>query len=274
MYRPLRSLRLYTTCLLGNTRLLPYVDVILYVLEKIKNRKKNKRFKKAHPQFSMPPASIVFSTCNHVDYERFYYSGIMHAKFLKSLIVQLSNGSHLNIGEWGCGPGRIVRHLTELFDPRSVTWYGTDNDNHAVEWCRSHIPNARFYHNGLLPPLPFDTGFFDIVFARSVFTHLSYPKQRVWIGELHRITRKGGYILFTTHGNRFTRNLLSHEKRVYNRDEMITHRWGKDGSKWFSVYHPPEFVRSVLLKEYTIEETYLHTHGRIFQQDLWIVKNN
>jgi ubiquinone/menaquinone biosynthesis C-methylase UbiE len=51
-----------------------------------------------------------------------------------------------------------------------------------------------------MPPLTFGDEHFDFVYSISVFTHLPEEMQFAWLEELRRVTRRGGYLILTTHG--------------------------------------------------------------------------
>jgi SAM-dependent methyltransferase len=100
--------------------------------------------------------------------------------------------------DFGCGCGRVLRFL-----PRDRGWriHGTDLDAEAISWCRQNLAHlATFSTNAPSPPLPYPAGFFDFVYSISVFTHLPEDLQLAWLEELRRVTRPGGYLLLSTHG--------------------------------------------------------------------------
>ena len=101
-----------------------------------------------------------------------------------------------SILDWGCGSGRLTRHLSTLNGPK-ITGCDIDGDN--IEWCSEYL-KGRFICAPLLPPLPFNAGEFDLVIGCSVFTHLDEEKQFVWLDELRRITAPGGIVLATVQG--------------------------------------------------------------------------
>lgn len=99
--------------------------------------------------------------------------------------------------DWGCGCGRVLRHLPEDVIPRLT---GADIDEDNVEWCRRSFPGAQFQAVPLLPPTLLPGGAFDLVIGISVFTHLREEPQNAWLRELSRITRPGAILLVTIHG--------------------------------------------------------------------------
>lgn len=54
------------------------------------------------------------------------------------------------------------------------------------------------------PPTNFLTGYFDVVYSISVFSHLPEGAASAWIAELARTLRSGGLLLASTHSERHT----------------------------------------------------------------------
>ena len=52
----------------------------------------------------------------------------------------------------------------------------------------------------------FDDDFFDFIYSISVFTHLPEDMEFAWLNELRRVTKRGGYVLVTTHGEELFRS--------------------------------------------------------------------
>jgi SAM-dependent methyltransferase len=101
--------------------------------------------------------------------------------------------------DFGCGCGRIIRAMKSVVP--SADLYGTDLDAEAIAWLDSHYGRfGQFRVAPHLPPLPFERGTFDLVVGLSVFTHLPEEMQFSWLDELGRITRPGGYLILSTHG--------------------------------------------------------------------------
>lgn len=110
----------------------------------------------------------------------------------------LSIGGFNSLLEFGCGCGRVLRHIRKLSANAEI--FGTDIDPEGIAWCQDNIKPATFTVNPFTPPSAFSDGQFDFVFAISVFTHLDEELQNVWLAELKRIVRPGGILLLTVHG--------------------------------------------------------------------------
>lgn len=100
--------------------------------------------------------------------------------------------------DFGCGCGRVIRHMAGVGAQTSL--HGCDIDADAVAWAAESLPFARFSKNEGLPPLPYDDDAFDLVVNHSVFTHLPEDYQDSWLEELRRVVRPGGFLLLTVAG--------------------------------------------------------------------------
>jgi SAM-dependent methyltransferase len=141
--------------------------------------------------------------------------------------------------DFGCGCGRVMRYFAE-FDG-SVA--GSDLNADAIAWCRANLPFASFAVNGLVPPLAFADATFDLVYALSVFTHLTEELQLAWRDELRRVLKPGGRLLVTTHGRSYLPRLDDGERARFERGELVV-RWGDiPGTNLCSAYHPERYLR-------------------------------
>ena len=98
--------------------------------------------------------------------------------------------------DWGVGCGRLARHWPGEY---AANLFGCDIDHANVSWCARNLAGS-FANSDLRPPLPFDAAMFNLVYGISVFTHLKAELQFAWLDELQRITKPGGWVLTTVHG--------------------------------------------------------------------------
>ncbi len=102
-----------------------------------------------------------------------------------------------SILEFGCGYGRLTRHLFTLAPQAEII--GCDVSARDIAFCRRAYPTGRFFVNQVAPPLDLPDGQCDLLFSYSVFTHLTEENHKRWLKELARILRPGGVMLHTTH---------------------------------------------------------------------------
>lgn len=77
--------------------------------------------------------------------------------------------------DFGCGPGRYIRHLGPLAETTEIN--GADIDPSMIEWMRENVPYGQFEVVPHEPPTSYDDGHFDLIMNHSVFTHLPEPLQ-------------------------------------------------------------------------------------------------
>jgi SAM-dependent methyltransferase len=100
--------------------------------------------------------------------------------------------------DFGCSSGRVVRALA-LARP-DVEWHACDPNQGAIEWAGGHLPGISFAVSPQHPPLPYPSAHFDLVAAISIWSHYGSSAARSWLAEMHRLTRPGGVLVLTAHG--------------------------------------------------------------------------
>jgi len=101
----------------------------------------------------------------------------------------------LDILDFGCGVGRVALPLFYAYRKPTAC---VDVDPACIDYLNSQIPEANPTVCGYNPPLPFDDGSFDVIYAVSVWTHLPPEKAHEWMLEMVRVLRPGGVALITT----------------------------------------------------------------------------
>ena len=100
--------------------------------------------------------------------------------------------------DFGCGPGRVLRHFAE--EAAEAEFVGCDIDAPSIAWARENLsPPFEFFVNGEAPPLAQASAGFDLVFAFSVFTHIA-DEWSGWLVELHRILAEDGLLVVSVLG--------------------------------------------------------------------------
>jgi SAM-dependent methyltransferase len=97
--------------------------------------------------------------------------------------------------EFGCGAGRMIRHFPEIA-PNAELW-GVDKSAEHIRWCIENVtPAIHFATTTMVPHLPFEDRYFDLIFCGSVFTHIE-DIQEAWLLELGRVLRPSGKLYIT-----------------------------------------------------------------------------
>ena len=184
----------------------------------------------------LPPRRLMVRVAGTADADWFLRSG--RASY-DAILAHVPLDELRSVLDFGCGCGRVTRYWHDFGG--SVA--GSDLSADAVDWCRSNLPFGRFEVNGLAPPLAFEDESFDLVYALSVFTHLTAELQLPWRDELYRTLRPRGCLLLTTHGRSYLPRLDGDERTRFERGELVV-RWGDlAGTNLCSAYHPERYLR-------------------------------
>lgn len=255
--------------LLRQTYLLKQVENLRYLVKKIQSRKKNTSFKSKYPDFALPPEYLVFDANGKIDWGSYKESGFADAKNIIDVIKENSKLDRGKLLEWGCGPGRVIRHIPVL--DKNLDVFGSDYNNESIAWCQNKIPNIKFVKNELNPPLPFMDNYFDFIYAISVFTHLSENVCLSWIDELSRVLIPRGLFIVWTNGDKIAERILPEERKKYNEGNFVVRDKYVEGKKMFLSFHPPTWVENILLKDYEILKHYPGGFSGL-SQDVWLAK--
>lgn len=169
----------------------------------------------------VPPPELLIQVSNDPDPEHY-----RKVKALRWAIEQplAAAGYRLadfdRVLDFGCGAGRLL-HALDIDRRDGQSLWGCDVDAACAEWCRDNIPFATIARTVLTPPLPYADASFDLVFAISVFTHLSRPLQLAWARELMRILRPGGVAVVTTCGLGLLPDVLAGDNRWTVREHAL-----------------------------------------------------
>ena len=101
------------TTVLRKIRLMHLADRLNFYYQKFRNHTSNKLFKANNPDVVLPPDYMIYEAFQ-MNYENYYNDSLDTAKWLISYFEKYIELKNIKILEWGCGPARIIRHLTEV----------------------------------------------------------------------------------------------------------------------------------------------------------------
>ena len=119
--------------------------------------------------------------------------------------------------DFGSGAGRTLRHFSQ--EAESAEFWGCDIDQPSIEWLdRNLCPPFHAWQTAHNPPLGLEHGTFDLIYAVSVFTHLT-SNSAAWLLELHRMLKPDG-LLIATYMGRWNSEFFAKEPWVEDRIGM------------------------------------------------------
>ena len=132
--------------------------------------------------------------------------------FYSAVLLQLEKHSgpltaESKVLDFGVGWGRYMRFFYRNVALNNL--YGVDPWHLAIDTCRDTNVHGQLLHINLRPPMVLADNTFDLVFAYSVFSHLSPTVGEQWIAELARCLKPGGLLIVTTQGRTFIDYCLS-----------------------------------------------------------------
>lgn len=257
--------------LIRSLGLLKIADTVKYWQHRMRTASSNRVFQRENPDFPVPPHDLAFDAYNHADWKGYLVEGHQHACVFARIMKENFSSNNTRVMEWGCGPGRVIRHMPELLQGQTTEIVGTDYNPRSISWCDEHLDGITFVHNGLMPPLPFPDGHFDAMYNLSVFTHLGEETQQAWVQELWRVLKPGGTLISTTHGGKCQHLLATKaDRNKYEAGQIVIQGKYREGKKWYFAIHPENYVKNELLKEFSDVRLYLGDGYDKMRQDIWI----
>ncbi len=101
--------------------------------------------------------------------------------------------------DFGCGSGRTLRHFLDEAERGRVLGLRHRRAEHRVAAARTSSPPIHAFQNPPLPPISRPNGYFDLIYAISVFTHLT-DSWSEWLLDLHRVLADDGLLIATYMG--------------------------------------------------------------------------
>jgi ubiquinone/menaquinone biosynthesis C-methylase UbiE len=126
----------------------------------------------------------------------FWLSGYADYETLRKLAAErgVTRGRYF---DFGGSTGRVFRHFALQTDAWDV--WSCDFKPSSVEFNLKYFPKSiRAFLNTAYPALPIPDGYFDLISACSVFTHID-ETETGWLLELRRVLKVGGIACLSIH---------------------------------------------------------------------------
>lgn len=151
--------------------------------------------------------------------------------------------------DFGCGAGRTLRHF--LAEADGAELWGADQDAASIDWIQANLsPPLNAWRCSHGPPIGLPLGSFDLIWAISVFTHLTVGSIP-WLLELHRLLKDDGLLIATYYGR-------------WNSDFLAEEPWEEDRVGMNVLHHNVDWDHGgpvVLMSEWWVREHW----GRAFE---------
>jgi len=235
----------------------------------------DRRYSRRTGDWTIPPARLRDRVHGVPDVASFLTGGRQAQEGLERALQEYGRpmDSFDRVLDFGCGCGRTLR----WFEPygRSCSLHGCDIDEEAIQWCRAHLPFARFAVNRPVPPLPFESGLFDMIYAVSVFTHLDERRQFQWLAELRRVAAPAAVVLVSLHGKPSWLALGNAERGALREKGFLffpTQSWKGIFPEWYqNAFHTPAYVKQQFSRYFDVVD--YRPEGLNAFQDLVLMVN-
>lgn len=199
-------------------------------------------------------------------------------------VIELAENKKVSIDrmlDFGCASGRVVRHFASQ-SLKGEFWCSDLNARH-IRWLSEYMPTSvKPIANHALPHLPVCDGYFDLVTAFSVFTHID-TFELCWLAELKRMLKAGGLVYATIHNedtwhllrdeldnenNRLVQAMLNVDPDCRQKllDEMpsgkTVYRFTDRGPYRAHVFHSNSYIENVWGRFFDIDEIRPCDHAR------------
>jgi ubiquinone/menaquinone biosynthesis C-methylase UbiE len=146
--------------------------------------------------------------------EEYLQSGVEDVKNMDSNLLANNYTERTNqrVLDLGCGCARMLRNVNQCFTDSEL--WGLDIDSKLIYWCRENIGNtANYATTTLIPHLPFESNYFNLIYCGSVFTHID-DLAEAWLMEVRRVLKQGGIFYVTIHDESSVRMLDNEYKHT------------------------------------------------------------
>jgi SAM-dependent methyltransferase len=181
------------------------------------------------PDDSLPNLSAVFPRMASDDVQKRWTgnSGLTLLRQTTSFVRSVAYNCQKLLGhgidgrtilDFGCGYGRIIRLMYYYCSPARI--WGLDPWEKSIELCRADGVLGQLAVSDYLPTaLPVGDARFDLIYAFSVFTHLSERTATLALTTLRRYVARGGLFVITIRPKEYW-DLLAARSHI-DRDELV-----------------------------------------------------
>jgi SAM-dependent methyltransferase len=208
----------------------------------------------------MPPLDLLHRTGHMGDADP-VAAYLENGRFLRGLIESFLpddwSWSGKRVLDFGCGAGKVIRHFAA--ESADGEFWGCDIHGPSIDWMQSSLcPPFHAFECNEEPSLPQQNSYFDLIFAWSVYTHIT-DHWAGWLLEHHRTLADDGLLLASFLGEAMIEPLIGQqwdEDRIGMNALLAGHPWDLGGpivfiSPWWLRAHWGRAFEIVELRPYT-----------------------
>ena len=227
----------------------------------------------------VPPPHLLLG---HADAAQFLSWGEQHFSTMDGILRRsgYAPARGQRILDFGCGSGRLIRWLRGVADDSEIWALISERSMSCGAGSTSSRPSTSPSRR-IVPHLPFEDRYFDLIYAGSVFTHIDDLVDS-WLLELRRLLKPGGRLYLTIHDNTSV-SMLKNELReqregqLFNASAEFVEYSGQDfacftlgRSDDSQVFYDLSYFRGIVGSLYTVlavvEKAYGHQTAMLLQK--------
>lgn len=157
-------------------------------------------------------------------------TGRYHRELLETVLPDDWSWTGKRVLDFGCGVGRMLRQFAP--EAEEAEFWGCDLDRPSLDWLEANfVPPYKIFESQEEARLPQEDGFFDLIYAFSVYTHFT-DNWAGWLLEHHRVLADGGLLFATFLGRGMLEPLTGEqwdEDRIGMNPLMHGYPWDRGG---------------------------------------------
>jgi len=183
---------------------------------------------------------------------------------------QLRQAANPRILDFGGGWGRVSRFFLRDAPARRITVADCLTD--SIHWLRETRNPCDIRKNDVLPPIRGLSRGFHLIYAYSVFSHLSPVSTRTWLDYLIGLLRPGGWLVITTMARAFLDHLAGPGRDTLTNEyggllpapEVMQARYGQGEVQFYPTGGGGELASSFYGITLLPRRYFLENYGSIF----------
>jgi len=261
----------YIKTFLASVGLEQIANKLSYQMQRTIHQSSNTNFQAAHPDMRIPPDFLLYET-GKLNFSHYHTSGKAAANEIHALDAIFGQSPIQSILDWGCGVGRVTRHLPAFFPGAKIT--GADSNPDCIQWLQNNIQEIQWILSNAADRGETLSGTYHLIIALSVLTHLPANEQANWLKKLHSLLHPEGLVWLSTHGKAYLHQLTHEQKKQLSEQGILTLGAYKKGSRQMRTYHTYAGMKQLVGRDWEIVMYYdgQKFPGILGGQDAWLLK--
>ncbi|MDQ6807701.1 MAG: class I SAM-dependent methyltransferase [Actinomycetota bacterium] len=159
------------------------------------------------PTLPTPPVELASRIGG--PYDEYHSIGALQRSLIDMMLPADWSYADKTVLDFGCGTGRTLAAFAAETDV--AQFVGCDIHGESIAWAQREMsPPYEFFLCQETPPLDQPDNRFDLIYAMSVFTHITQEWAN-WLTELHRVMRPDALAIISVLGPAMAQQVIGHD---------------------------------------------------------------